>query len=159
MLYGSKEKLIEGGKQALTRSGRNGGEGAAPSGESTPEAADRQGYHSERCVQENFAGREKHPEAIDVRLRTDRGPQYDSESFRQNMKILRIKQEFMAVNTPEQNGRISMGPGSMRCPFPRISFALKGSVSSSVWLKTLQKLYCGRHKFLVINHGAYPIYA
>jgi len=48
----------------------------------------------------------KHPEAIDVRLRTDRGPQYDSEAFRESMKILSVKQEFIAVNTPEQNGHM-----------------------------------------------------
>jgi transposase InsO family protein len=48
----------------------------------------------------------KHPEAIDVRLRTDRGPQYESEAFRESMKILSVKQEFIAVNTPEQNGHM-----------------------------------------------------
>jgi putative transposase len=48
----------------------------------------------------------KHPEASGVRLRTDRGPQYESESFRENVKILGVKQEFIAVNTPEQNGHV-----------------------------------------------------
>jgi len=48
----------------------------------------------------------KHPEAIDVRLRTDRGPQYESEAFKESMKILRVKQEFIAVHTPEQNGHM-----------------------------------------------------
>ena len=48
----------------------------------------------------------KHPEATDVRLRTDRGPQYDSEAFRESMRILRVKQEFIALNTPEQNGHM-----------------------------------------------------
>ena len=48
----------------------------------------------------------KHPEAIDVRLRTDRGPQYESEAFKESMKILGVKQEFIAVNTPEQNGHM-----------------------------------------------------
>jgi len=48
----------------------------------------------------------KHPEATDVRLRTDRGPQYESEAFKESMKILRVKQEFIAVNTPEQNGHM-----------------------------------------------------
>ena len=48
----------------------------------------------------------KHPEAIDVRLRIDRGPQYHSEAFRESMKILGVKQEFIAVNTPEQNGHM-----------------------------------------------------
>jgi transposase InsO family protein len=48
----------------------------------------------------------KHPEATDVRLRTDRGPQYESEAFRESMRILRVKQEFIALNTPEQNGHM-----------------------------------------------------
>jgi len=48
----------------------------------------------------------KHPEAVDVRLRTDRGPQYESEAFRESMRIIRVKQEFIAVNTPEQNGHV-----------------------------------------------------
>jgi putative transposase len=48
----------------------------------------------------------KHPDAINVRLRTDRGPQYDSEAFKESMKILSLKQEFIAVNTPEQNGHM-----------------------------------------------------
>jgi putative transposase len=48
----------------------------------------------------------KHPDAVDVRLRTDRGPQYESEAFRESMKILGVKQEFIAVNTPEQNGHM-----------------------------------------------------
>jgi transposase InsO family protein len=48
----------------------------------------------------------KHPDALGVRLRTDRGPQYESESFRESMRILRVKQEFIAVNTPEQNGHM-----------------------------------------------------
>ncbi|MGB9023474.1 MAG: integrase core domain-containing protein [Candidatus Bathyarchaeia archaeon] len=48
----------------------------------------------------------KHPEAVDVRLRIDRGPQYESEAFRGSMRILRVKQEFIAVNTPEQNGHM-----------------------------------------------------
>lgn len=48
----------------------------------------------------------KHPEARDVRLRTDRGPQYESEAFKKSMKLLGLNQEFIAVNTPEQNGHM-----------------------------------------------------
>jgi putative transposase len=39
-------------------------------------------------------------------LETDRGPHYDSEAFKENMKILGVKQEFIVVNTPEQNGHM-----------------------------------------------------
>ena len=48
----------------------------------------------------------KHPEARDVRLRTDRGSQYGSEAFKGSMKILGVRQEFIAINTPEQNGHL-----------------------------------------------------
>jgi putative transposase len=48
----------------------------------------------------------KHPEALSVRLRTYRGPQYEGEAFKESMKILRVRQEFTAVNTPEQNGHM-----------------------------------------------------
>ena len=48
----------------------------------------------------------KHPEAIGVRLRTDHGSQYGSKTFKESMRILGIKQEFIAVNTPEQNGHM-----------------------------------------------------
>jgi len=48
----------------------------------------------------------KHPEARNVRLRTDRGPQYESEAFKESMKVLGVRQEFIAINTPEQNAHV-----------------------------------------------------
>jgi len=48
----------------------------------------------------------KHPEAVGVRLRTDHGPQYGSGAFKQSMRVLGVRQEFIAVNTPEQNGHM-----------------------------------------------------
>ena len=48
----------------------------------------------------------KHPNALDVRLRTDHGSQYGSRAFKESMRILGVKQEFIAVNTPEQNGHM-----------------------------------------------------
>jgi len=48
----------------------------------------------------------KHPEARDVRLRTDHGSQYGSDAFKRSMKVLGVKQEFIAINTPEQNGHL-----------------------------------------------------
>jgi len=48
----------------------------------------------------------KHPEARNIRLRTDRGPQYESKAFRESMKALNVRQEFIALNTPEQNGHM-----------------------------------------------------
>jgi putative transposase len=48
----------------------------------------------------------KHPEASGVRLRTDNGSQYGSRAFKDSMRILGVRQEFIAVNTPEQNGHM-----------------------------------------------------
>jgi putative transposase len=48
----------------------------------------------------------KHPEAVGVRLRTDHGSQYGSNAFKQSMRVLGVRQEFIAVNTPEQNGHM-----------------------------------------------------
>jgi putative transposase len=48
----------------------------------------------------------KHPDALGLRLRTDHGSQYGSNAFKESMRILGIKQEFIAVNTPEQNGHM-----------------------------------------------------
>lgn len=43
----------------------------------------------------------KHPQALDVRLRTDHGSKYGSRAFKESMRVLGVKQEFIAVNTPE----------------------------------------------------------
>jgi putative transposase len=48
----------------------------------------------------------KHPEASGVRLRSDHGSQYGSRAFKESMRILGVRQEFIAVNTPEQNGHM-----------------------------------------------------
>lgn len=48
----------------------------------------------------------KHPNAIWVRLRTDHGSQYGSRAFKESMRVLGVRQEFIAVNTPEQNGHM-----------------------------------------------------
>lgn len=48
----------------------------------------------------------KHPDRLGVRLRTDHGSQYGSNAFKQSMRILTVKQELIAVNTPEQNGHM-----------------------------------------------------
>jgi transposase InsO family protein len=39
-------------------------------------------------------------------LRVDNGPQYRSNAFRESMKVLGIRLEFIFRNTPEQNGHI-----------------------------------------------------
>lgn len=49
-----------------------------------------------------------HPQIDTNRLtiRCDNGSQYRSKAFRESMKALRIKLEFIYYNTPEQNGHI-----------------------------------------------------
>ncbi len=39
-------------------------------------------------------------------LRTDNGPQYNSNNFRKAVTLLGIKQEFIWHHTPEQNGHV-----------------------------------------------------
>ena len=48
----------------------------------------------------------KHPDANGVKLRTDHGSQYGSRAFKESMRVLGVRQEFIAVNTPEQNGHM-----------------------------------------------------
>ncbi|MHB8567696.1 MAG: transposase [Nitrososphaerales archaeon] len=49
-----------------------------------------------------------HPrvDASELTLRCDNGSQYRSKAFRESMKALGIKLEFIYYNTPEQNGHI-----------------------------------------------------
>ena len=49
-----------------------------------------------------------HPrvDACELTLRCDNGSQYRSKAFRESMKALGIKLEFIYYNTPEQNGHI-----------------------------------------------------
>ena len=42
----------------------------------------------------------------DLILRTDNGPQYMAETFRNTVKILGIKSEYIQKHTPEDNGDI-----------------------------------------------------
>ncbi len=42
----------------------------------------------------------------ELSLRVDNGPQYKSNAFRESMKIMEIRTEFIFRNTPEQNGHI-----------------------------------------------------
>ena len=58
---------------------------------------------------------EKHPEASGkVTLYSDNGSQYISETFKQSMKALGIKQRYIAYNTPEQNGSIESFHGRFK---------------------------------------------
>jgi len=45
-------------------------------------------------------------DATKLTIRVDNGSQYRSKSFRESMKALGIRVEFIYVHTPEQNGHI-----------------------------------------------------
>ncbi len=46
------------------------------------------------------------PDCSNLILRTDNGPQYNSQDFRKAVTLLGIKQEFIWHHTPEQNGHV-----------------------------------------------------
>ena len=46
------------------------------------------------------------PDAAKLRIRTDNGSQYSSREFRESIKSLGIRHDFIWKNTPEQNGHI-----------------------------------------------------
>ena len=46
------------------------------------------------------------PDATKLRIRTDNGSQYSSREFRESIKSLGIRHDFIWKNTPEQNGHI-----------------------------------------------------
>ncbi|MDA8054566.1 MAG: hypothetical protein M0Z77_02800 [Thermoplasmatales archaeon] len=47
-------------------------------------------------------------------LRTDNGPQYNSQEFRNSMNILTIALEYIKKHTPEDNGDIESFHGSIK---------------------------------------------
>ena len=47
-------------------------------------------------------------------LRTDNGPQYISREFRESMKLLRIRSEYIQKHTPEDNGDIESFHNSLK---------------------------------------------
>ena len=69
----------------------------------------------ENAIQAVVRALEKHPEAAGrVILRCDNGPQYISDAFQDSMKALRINLDFIAYNTPEQNGHVESFHGRFK---------------------------------------------
>jgi transposase InsO family protein len=50
-------------------------------------------------------------------LRTDNGPQYISEIFRNTVKILGIRSEYIQKHTPEDNGDIESFHNSLKTDY------------------------------------------
>jgi transposase InsO family protein len=59
-----------------------------------------------RAVEKAYAIRFPDGNPHDLILRTDNGPQYMAETFRNTVKILGIKSEYIQKHTPEDNGDI-----------------------------------------------------
>ena len=53
----------------------------------------------------------------DLVLRTDNGPQYVSETFKNTVKILGIKSEYIQKHTPEDNGYIESFHNSLKTDY------------------------------------------
>ena len=49
---------------------------------------------------------QEQPDTAKLRIRTDNGSQYSSREFRESIKSLGIRHDFIWKNTPEQNGHI-----------------------------------------------------
>ena len=54
-------------------------------------------------------------------LRTDNGPQYISREFRESMKLLGIKSEYIQKHTPEDNGDIESFHNSLKTDYIRVN--------------------------------------
>ena len=57
-----------------------------------------------RAVEKAYAARFPHGGIHNLILRTDNGLQYISREFRESMKLLEIKSEYIQQHTPEDNG-------------------------------------------------------
>jgi putative transposase len=69
----------------------------------------------ENAIQAVVKAINRHPEASGkVILRSDNGPQYASDAFQESMKLLRIKLDFIAYSTPEQNGHVESFHGRFK---------------------------------------------
>jgi transposase InsO family protein len=69
----------------------------------------------ENAIQALVKAVEKHPEAAGkVKLRCDNGPQFISDAFVKSTEALGVDIEFIAYNTPEQNGNVESFHGRFK---------------------------------------------
>ena len=67
----------------------------------------------EKACAVRFSGTVPH----DLVLRTDNGPQYISRGFRESMKLLGIRSEYVQKHTPEDNGDIESFHNSLKTDY------------------------------------------
>ncbi|MCL4327968.1 MAG: integrase core domain-containing protein [Candidatus Thermoplasmatota archaeon] len=67
----------------------------------------------EKAYMERFPG----DMPLSLILRTDNGPQYTAGEFRESMKILGIRQEYIQKHTPEDNGDIESFHNSLKTDY------------------------------------------
>ena len=70
-----------------------------------------------RAVEKAYAVRFPHGGMHNLILRTDNGPQYISREFRESMKLLGIKSEYIQKHTPEDNGDIESFHNSIKTDY------------------------------------------
>ena len=70
-----------------------------------------------RAVEKAYAVRFPHGGMHNLILRTDNGPQYISREFRESMKLLGIKSEYIQKHTPEDNGDIESFHNSLKTDY------------------------------------------
>ena len=73
------------------------------------------------AVEKAFAVRFPEKAPVRLTLRTDNGPQYIANRFRDSMKILGIRQEYIQKHTPEDNGDIESFHNSIKTDYIWVS--------------------------------------
>ncbi len=70
-----------------------------------------------RAVEKAYAIRFPDGNHNDLILRTDNGPQYVSREFRESVKLLGIRSEYIQKHTPEDNGDIESFHNSLKTDY------------------------------------------
>ena len=70
-----------------------------------------------KAVEKAYAIRFPDGNHHDLILRTDNGPQYISREFRESMKLLGIRSEYIQKHTPEDNGDIESFHNSLKTDY------------------------------------------
>ena len=70
-----------------------------------------------KAVEKAYAVRFPHGGMSHLILRADNGPQYISREFRESMKLLGIRSEYIQKHTPEDNGDIESFHNSMKTDY------------------------------------------
>ncbi len=70
-----------------------------------------------KAVEKAYAIRFSNGNPENIVLRTDNGPQYQSEIFKNTMKLLDIRSEYIQKHTPEDNGDIESFHSSLKMDY------------------------------------------